>query len=80
MTKAVVYMAPDCPNSKKLKDFLTDVGLEFEEKCVLTDPAVFDELAEVSGQKAIPVTVIGDEFYVGFDRRTERRMKRKLGV
>ncbi|MFQ5833431.1 MAG: glutaredoxin family protein [Candidatus Thorarchaeota archaeon] len=80
MTKAVVYMAPDCPNSKKLKEFLSGVGVEMEEKCVLTSPAVFEELEEVSGQRAIPVTVIGDEFYVGFDRRTERRMKRKLGV
>ncbi|MFW9799418.1 MAG: glutaredoxin family protein [Candidatus Thorarchaeota archaeon] len=80
MTKAVVYMAPGCPNYRKLKEFLSGVGVEMEEKCVLTSAAIFEELAELSGQKAIPVTVIDGESFVGFDRRTERRMKRKLGV
>ncbi|MHA2380368.1 MAG: glutaredoxin family protein [Candidatus Thorarchaeota archaeon] len=80
MTKVVIYTAPECPHSKKLKDFLSGINTEFEEKCILTSPETLEELVKASGQRAIPVTAIEDEIFVGFDRRTERRMKRQLGV
>ncbi|MFW9967535.1 MAG: glutaredoxin family protein [Candidatus Thorarchaeota archaeon] len=78
MTKVVIYTAPECPHSKKLKEFLADVGVEVEEKCILADPETLAELIEVSAQRAIPTTVLGDDVFVGFDRRTERRLKRKM--
>jgi len=80
MTKVAIYTAPECPHSKKLKEFLSGVDIEFEEKCILTSPEALEELISVSGQRAIPVTATEDEIFVGFDRRTERRLKRKLGV
>jgi glutaredoxin len=80
MTTVVIYTAPECPHSKKLKEFLSGINMEFEEKCILTSPEMLEDLVKVSGQRAIPVTVVEDEIFVGFDRRTERRMKRKLGV
>jgi glutaredoxin 3 len=79
MPTAIVYTAPECPHSKKLKDFLKEIGVDFEEKDVLTTPNVFKELFEKSGQKAVPVTVIGDDVFIGFDRRAERRIKRAVG-
>ncbi|TFF91126.1 glutaredoxin [Candidatus Thorarchaeota archaeon] len=78
MTKAILYMAPECPHSASVKQFLLDAGLEVVEKNVLGGDDVFEELAEVSGQKAVPVVVVGNDVFVGFDRRIERRMKRKL--
>jgi glutaredoxin len=78
MAKVVIYTAPDCPHSKKLKQFLSDTGTEIEEKCILTNHETLGELIEVSAQRAIPTTVLRDNVYVGFDRRTERRLKRKL--
>ncbi|MFX1264931.1 MAG: glutaredoxin family protein [Promethearchaeota archaeon] len=80
MTKVVVFTAPECPHSKKLKEFLSEIDIEFEEKCILTSPDTLEELVKVSGQRAIPVTAVEDEIFIGFDRRTERRMKRTLGV
>ncbi len=80
MAKAIVFTAPECPHSKKVKEFLSDNNVEIEEKCVFTTPETFQELKELSGQMAIPVTTINGEFFIGFDRRTERRLKRKLGV
>jgi glutaredoxin len=79
MTKVVIYTAPECPHSKKLKQFLSESGTEIEEKCILTNPETLAELIEVSAQRAIPTTVLGEDVFVGFDRRTERRLKRKLG-
>jgi len=79
MAKAVIYTAPQCPHSRRMKQFLTDKGISFEEKCVLTSPDVFSELVRVSNQQAVPVAVIDGEVYVGFDKRVERRMLRKMG-
>ncbi|MGD9396737.1 MAG: glutaredoxin family protein [Candidatus Thorarchaeota archaeon] len=80
MAKALVYTAPKCPHSKKVKEFLSSINVEVEERCVFETPETLDELRELSGQMAIPVTKINSDFFVGFDRRTERRLKRKLGV
>ena len=80
MSSVTIYTAPQCPHSKKLKEFLQSNGVDFEEKCVLTDPATIDDLRKVSNQLAIPVLVKGEEVFTGFGRRAERRIKRALGV
>jgi len=80
MVKAIVYTAPECPHSKLVKDFLSTNNVEIEEKCIFETPETLRELKEISGQMAIPVTTIDGDIFVGFDRRTERRIKRKLGV
>ncbi|MFX1559926.1 MAG: glutaredoxin family protein [Promethearchaeota archaeon] len=80
MAKAIVYTAPKCPHSERLKEFLSSIDVEIEERCVFETPDTLDELRELSGQMAIPVTKIDGDFFIGFDRRTERRLKRKLGV
>ncbi|NHI87893.1 MAG: glutaredoxin family protein [Candidatus Thorarchaeota archaeon] len=80
MTKAVVYTAPKCPHSEKLKEFLASINVDIDEKCILESPEILEELRQLSGQMAIPVTKIDGDFFVGFDRRTERHIKRKLGV
>ena len=80
MAKAVVYTAPKCPHSQKVKEFLASINVEVEERCVFETPHTIEELRELSGQMAIPVTKIDDDLFIGFDRRTERRLKRKLGV
>ncbi len=80
MAKAVVYTAPECPHSKKVMEFLAGNNVEIEEKCILKNPETLQELKEQSGQLAIPVAMIDGDFFIGFDRRTERRLKRKLGV
>ena len=79
MPTAIVYSAPECPHSEKLKEFLKEIGIDIEEKDVLSSPGIYDELLEKSGQKAVPVTVIGEDVFVGFDRRVERRIKRAVG-
>ncbi|MBD3408341.1 MAG: hypothetical protein GF411_19615 [Candidatus Lokiarchaeota archaeon] len=79
LVKVTIYTAPLCPHSKKLKEFLDEIGTSYDEKCVLTKPELFDELKEKSNQLGIPAIVFDDNVYVGFDRRVQRRLKRKLG-
>ncbi|TFG97744.1 glutaredoxin family protein [Candidatus Thorarchaeota archaeon] len=80
MPKTVIYTAPECPHSENMKTFLKDTGIDFEEKCILTSPETSSELKELSGQISVPTTVIEGEVFIGYDRRAERRIKRKLGV
>lgn len=80
MPEATIYTAPECPHSKKLIEFLKQNKIEFQEKCLLTSLDTIEEMKRISGQLAIPVTVIGDGIFIGFDSRVERRIKRQLGV
>jgi glutaredoxin len=80
MTKASIYTAPKCPHSNRLKEFLKENNVEYEEKCVLDSKELFDELFEVTDQRAVPATVVDGEVFIGFGRRAERRLRRKLGA
>ena len=80
MPKVTIYTAPECPHSRDLKQFLVELGVEYNEKCILESPEVAQELKELSGHIAVPTTVIEDSVFVGYDKRAERRIKRTLGV
>lgn len=77
--KATIYSVPRCPHTAKLKDFLKSKGVQFEEKCVLDSPQTLKEMIDISKQRGMPVTVIGEDVFVGFDSLTERRITRKIG-
>lgn len=56
-----------------MKEFLSQKGITWAEKYVDSDRAAAIEMIRRSGQQGVPVTVIGDEVVVGFDRpRLER--------
>lgn len=56
-----------------MKEFLSQRGVTWAEKYVDEDRAAAIEMIRRSGQQGVPVTVIGDEVVVGFDRpRLER--------
>lgn len=56
-----------------MKEFLSQRGVQWTEKFVDQDRAAAIEMIRRSGQQGVPVTVIGDEVVVGFDRpRLER--------
>ena len=56
-----------------MKEFLSQRGIPYIEKYVDRDRAAAMEMIRRSGQRGVPVTVIGNEVVVGFDRpRLER--------
>ena len=56
-----------------MKEFLQQRGVPYVEKYVDQDRAAAIEMIRRSGQQGVPVTVIGDQVVVGFDRpRLER--------
>lgn len=59
----------------RVKEFLSQKGVPFKERDVAQDPQALSE-PEALGVMTTPVTVIGEEVIVGFDRA---RLEQLLG-
>ena len=66
--KVVVYSSPDCVYCYSVKGYLDDKGIEYEEINIYDDTEAYDEMKEFSGQDSVPVTVVGEEVIVGWDK------------
>ena len=55
-----LYQAEWCPHSHKVRQRLTELGLDFTARQVAADPDERDELKERSGTRSIPVLVTDD--------------------
>ncbi len=51
-----------------LKEFLSQRGVKYAERDVSVDRSAASEMMRLTGQMAVPVTVIGTQTVVGFDR------------
>jgi len=63
-----VYTTPTCAFCSLVKKFLEDMGVQYDEIDLMADPSKVSELVEISGQLGVPVTVIGNQVIIGFDR------------
>jgi len=63
-----VYSTPTCMYCNLLKDFLKENKVEFTEINVAEDEEKRNYVVEKSGQMGVPVTIIGDEVIVGFNK------------
>lgn len=63
-----VYSTPTCPYCKLVKEHLSSKGISFTNYDVSQDKTALDEMVKVSGQMGVPVTVIGSDVIVGFDK------------
>ena len=75
--KVVVYSTTVCPWCIKVKDFLKDNKIKYEEKNVGEDAGARSEMLEKSGQLGVPVIDIDGTIIVGFDRE---KIKKALGI
>ena len=67
MLKVKVYSTQTCPWCYKLKDWLKENKIKFEDIDVSKDNKAAQEMIKKSGQMSVPVTEIGDEIIIGFD-------------
>ena len=63
-----VYSTPTCPWCHKVKDYLKQHNIQFEDVDVSKDRAKAMEMVEKSGQMGVPVIAIDNEIIVGFDK------------
>ena len=62
-----LYQAEWCPHSHRVRQRLTELGLEFVAKQVPAEPAERDEMRRAVGDDSIPVLVDGDRIVRGDD-------------
>lgn len=77
MAKVTVYSTPSCPWCKKVKEFLKENKIEFENKDVSSDEAAKKEMVDKSGQMGVPVLDINGTIIIGFD---VEKIKSALGT
>jgi len=69
MPEVRVYSTKGCQYCRMVKAFLDRQRVAYENIDVGADPGKAEEMVKLSGQFAVPVTVVGDEVIVGYDAR-----------
>lgn len=77
MKNVKVYSTPTCPYCIRVKQFLKDNNVVFEDINVAADHAKGEEMVKISGQMGVPVLDIEGKVIVGFDRD---EIKKELGI
>ena len=78
MVKSIkVYSTPTCPWCIRVKNFLRDNKIDFQNLDVGSDQLAADEMVKKSGQMGVPVIDIDGQIIVGFD---QEKIKLALGL
>lgn len=78
MDKSVkVYSTPTCPWCIRVKGFLKDNNITFQDVDVASSQQAAEEMIQKSGQMGVPVLDIGGEIIIGFDKE---KIKTALGL
>ncbi len=77
MKNVKVYSTPTCPYCIRVKQYLKDNNVAFEDINVAAEPAKGEEMVQKSGQMGVPVLDIEGKIIVGFDRD---EIKKELGI
>ena len=73
-----VYTTPTCPYCHKLKDWLKEKKIKFEEVDISKDQEAAAAIVEKSGQMGVPQTEINGKVIVGFDQAAlEKELEQK---
>ena len=72
-----VYSTPVCPWCVRVKDFLKEHNVDFEDINVAADRQAAMEMVQKSGQMGVPVVEIDGQIIVGFDKE---RIKKALNI
>lgn len=75
--KVVVYSTPACPYCMKIKEFLKENNIDFENIDISSAQEKIDEMVKKSGQMGVPVVDIDGQIIVGFDKG---KIKEALGL
>ena len=70
----IVYSSPDCMYCYTVKGFLEEKGFKYKEINIYEDSKAYEKMVVFSGQKNVPVTVIGDEVIIGWDKEKFKKI------
>lgn len=75
--RVIVYSTPSCPWCTRLKNYLREKNIKFEDVDVAADRSRAEEMQRKSGQMGVPQTDIQGQIIVGFDKP---KINRLLGI
>jgi glutaredoxin 3 len=75
--KIIVYSSPDCAYCYTLKGYLEKKGFNYQEINIYEEESARKKMEEISGQTSVPVTVIGEEVIVGWNKE---KINKLLGI
>ncbi len=75
--KVVIFTTPTCSWCRAAKTYLKQKKIRFKEVDVSRNPSAARDLERVSGQRGVPVLLIGNRPIVGFDKS---KIDRLLGI
>ena len=65
-----IYTTPSCPYCSKLKQFLNDEGIDYEEYNVAENRDKAKEMIQQTGERGVPQTIVstdeGEQAVIGF--------------
>jgi len=64
-----IYSTPTCPYCVQAKKWFRDQKIDFTDFDVSVDHAKAEEMVELSGQMGVPVIIINDKVFTGFDQK-----------
>lgn len=67
--KVIIYSTPTCTYCVAIKKFFEKNNVDFEDINVAEDQEALKEMKEKTGQMGVPVTEIGEDIIVGFDKK-----------
>lgn len=75
--RIVIFTTPSCPWCRAVKTYLRQNGFRFREVDVSKDPDAARDMIRRTGQRGVPVLLIGNRPIVGFDRE---KIDKLLGI
>lgn len=66
--KVLVYSTPTCPYCQKVKEYLKENNITFENFNVSEDKKKLEEMKNKSGQMGVPVIDVDGKIIKGFDK------------
>ncbi|KAA8998762.1 glutaredoxin family protein [Paenibacillus spiritus] len=67
MDRVIVYTSTNCPHCRRIKSFLDDKGVAYEERNIEQNDDFAQQVWDM-GMRAVPVTLIGDTRIVGMNK------------
>ena len=68
MTEIIVYSTPVCPWCHKLKEYLDEKKIKYNDVDVSSDHEAAKKMVEKSGQMGVPQIEINSKIIVGFNK------------
>jgi glutaredoxin-like YruB-family protein len=68
MPQVKIYSTPTCPYCVRVKEYLKQKNVDFQNIDVSSDRSFLDEMVKLTGQMGVPVIIIDENVVVGFDR------------